>query len=96
MLIAASGTDQGTDGRDGLVMGAFHPRNLGPALYNPEFLPFRSPVPFLLMRRAVVGDWKFFLGDKDALDLGAARSGSAAVHALADEIHRLPWRTLRD
>jgi len=38
---------------DGLVMGPFYEGNDGTALYNPNFRPFTSPVPFLLMRRAV-------------------------------------------
>ena len=37
---------------DGLVMGPFYEGNDGTALYNPNFRPFTSPVPFLLMRRS--------------------------------------------
>jgi hypothetical protein len=81
---------------DGLVMGPFYEGNDGTALYNPNFRPFTSPVPLLLMRRAVISDWKFFLNDKDWLRLWARRYGESAVEALADELRRLPWRTRRD
>lgn len=76
----------------GLVMGGFHERNEGTAIYNLSFRPFTAPVPFLLIRRAVVGDWKFFLDNKDRLHQWADRFGEAAVHALAEELRGLPWR----
>ena len=41
---------------DGVVLGAFHARNEGTAIYNPSFRPFIAPVPFLLMRPAVISD----------------------------------------
>ena len=78
---------------DGLVLGAFHERNDGTAIYNPRFRPFRAPEPFLLLRRAVVTDWKFFLDNKEWLTIWARRFGESAVHALADELRRLPWRS---
>ena len=34
---------------DGLVMGPFYEGNDGTAIYSPNFRPFTSPVPFLLM-----------------------------------------------
>ena len=80
---------------DGLVMGPFYEGNDGTALYNPNFRPFTSPLPFLLMRRAVVSDWKFFLNNEEWLKLWARRHGDSAVEALADELRRLPWRTRR-
>jgi hypothetical protein len=81
---------------DGLVMGPFYEGNDGTAIYNSNFRPFTSPVPFLLMRRAVISDWKFFLNDEDWLRLWARRYGEAAVQALAEELRRLPWRARRD
>ena len=81
---------------DGLVMGPFYEGNDGTALYNPNFRPFRSPVPLLLMRRAVISDWKFFLNNEEWLPLWARRYGVSAVEALADEIRRLPWQARRD
>src|SRR5262249_3389697 len=46
---------------DGLVMGGFYESNEGTAVYNRGFRPFMSPAPFLLIRHAVLSDWKFFL-----------------------------------
>ena len=81
---------------DGLVMGPFYEGNDGTAIYNPNFRPFTSPTPFLLMRRAVISDWKFFLNNEDLLKLWARRYGESAVEALADELRRLPWQARRD
>jgi hypothetical protein len=81
---------------EGLVMGPFYEGNDGTAIYNPNFRPFTSPVPLLLMRRAVISDWKFFMNDEDWLGLWARRYGESAVQALAEELRRLPWRTRRD
>jgi hypothetical protein len=81
---------------DGLVLGGFYERNEGSAIYNPSFRPFASPVPFLLMRHAVISDWKFFLDNEDWLNLWARRYGASAIQALAEELRRLPWRARRD
>jgi hypothetical protein len=80
---------------DGLVMGPFYEGNDGTAIYNPNFRPFTSPVPFLLMRRATISDWKFFLNNEDWLRLWARRYGEAAAEALAHELRGLPWRARR-
>ena len=77
---------------DGLVLGGFYESNEGTAIYNPSFRPFTSPVPFLLMRHAVISDWKFFLDDEDWLNLWARRYGESGAQALAEELRRLPWR----
>ena len=81
---------------DGLVIGGFYEGNAGTAVYNPCFRPFTSPVPFLLMRHAVISDWKFFLDNDDWLKRWARRYGESAVQALAEELRRLPWRAGRD
>ncbi len=81
---------------DGFVMGGFHEGSVGTAIYNASFRPFTSPVPFLLMRQAVVDDWKFFLDNDDWLNRWASRNRDAGVQALAEELRRLPWRTRRD
>jgi len=81
---------------DGLVMGPFYDGNDGTAIYNPNFRPFTSPVPLLLIRRAVIGDWKFFLNNEEWLRLWARRYGESAVEALAGELRRLPWRRRDD
>jgi hypothetical protein len=81
---------------DGILFGPFYEGNEGTALYNASFRPFTSPVPFLFVRLGVVSDWKFFLDNEDLLNLWARRFGESAVHALAEELRRLPWRAGRD
>jgi hypothetical protein len=81
---------------DGIVFGPFYEGHEGTAIYNSSFRPFRSPVPFLFVRHGVISDWKFFLDNEDWLDLWARRFGESAVHALAEELRRLPWRVGRD
>jgi hypothetical protein len=81
--------------KDGFVMGGFHEGNEGTAIYNASFRPFMSPVPFLLLRLAVVSDWKFFLDDDEWLDRWARRYRTTGVAALAEELRRLPWRSQR-
>ena len=76
----------------GFVMGGFYEGNGGTAIYNQDFRPFTSPVPFLLVRQAVISDWKFFLDNEDWLKLWARRYGESGVQALAEELRRLPWR----
>jgi hypothetical protein len=74
-------------------MGGFYDGNEETAIYNASFRPFTSPVPFLLVRHAVVSDWKFFLDDEDWLNRWARRHQVAGVQALAEELRRLPWRS---
>ena len=80
---------------DGIVFGPFYPGHEGTAIYNSSFRAFRSPVPFLFVREAVVSDWKFFLDDEDWLDLWARRFGESGAQALAEELRHLPWRASR-
>jgi hypothetical protein len=77
---------------DGIVFGPFYKGNRGTAIYNSSFRPFQSPAPFLFVRYGVISDWKFFLDNGDWLSLWARRFGESAVHALAEELRRLPWR----
>jgi len=77
---------------DGILFGPFYEGNKGTALYNSSFRPFQSPVPFLFVRHGVISDWKFFLDNEEWLNLWARRFGESAVHALAEELRRLPWR----
>ena len=80
---------------DGIVFGPFYDGNPATAIYNPDFRPFQSPVPFLFVRHGVVSDWKFFLEQEEWFPLWARRFGESAVHSLADELRRLPWRAPR-
>ena len=79
---------------DGIVIGDFHARNEGTAIRNPSFRPFKAPVPFLLMRHAVVSDWMFFLDNDDWLRSWAHRFGEAALPTLAEQLRRTNWRRL--
>jgi hypothetical protein len=79
---------------DGVVAGEFHARNEGSAIRNPSFQPFKAPVPFLLMRPAVVGDWMFFLDSGEWLGSWARRFGESAALALAETLRRTSWRRL--
>ena len=78
---------------DGLVLGGFYASHEGSAIYNPRLRPFTAPVPFLLVRHAVISDWKFFLDNEDWLNRWAHRYGETGARALAEELRRLPWRT---
>jgi hypothetical protein len=78
----------------GVLFGPFYEGNNGTAIYNADFRPFTSPVPFLFVRLGVVSDWKFFLdGNDEMFNLWARRYGESATHALAAEVRRLPWHT---
>jgi hypothetical protein len=77
---------------EGFVMGGSYEGNEAGAIYNASFRPFTSPVPFFLIRQAVVTDWKFFLDDEAWLKLWAERHGASGAEALATELRRLPWR----
>jgi hypothetical protein len=78
---------------DGILFGPYYEGNEGTALYNSNFRPFQSPVPFLFVRHGVTSDWKFFLDDEEWLNLWAHRYGESGTQALAEELRRLPWRT---
>jgi hypothetical protein len=79
---------------DGILFGPYYEGNEGTAIYNSSFRPFQSPVPFLFVRHGVTGDWKFFLDDKEWLNLWARRYGESAVQVLAEELRRTNWRRL--
>ena len=81
---------------DGVVFGPFYEGNAGTALYNANFRPFTSPVPFLFVRHTVIGDWKFFLDNEESFNLWARHFGESATDALAEELRQLPWRVARE
>ena len=78
---------------NGILFGPFYDGNEGTALYNSNFRPFQSPVPFLFVRHTVLSDWKFFVDDDALLDRWARHFGPSATAALGKELRRLPWRT---
>lgn len=80
---------------DQLLLGPFYKGNDGTAIYNSNFRPFQSPVPFLFVRHGVVADWKFFLDKDDWLKLWAGHNRESGVEALAGELRTLPWRVSR-
>jgi uncharacterized protein DUF6875 len=75
-------------------MGGFYEGSEGTAIYNPSFRPFASPAPFLLIRQAVISDWKFFLDNEAWLSNWARRFGEPAVQVLAEELRRTNGRQL--
>ena len=81
---------------DGILFGPYYEGNEATAVYNSNFRPFRSPVPFLFVRHGVISDWKFFLDNEDLFNLWARRFGESAVHALADELRRFHGRAAPD
>ena len=81
---------------DGILFGPFYDGNEGTALYNSNFRPFQSPVPFLFVRHTVLSDWKFFVEDDALLDRWARRFGPSGTAALGEALRRLSWRTPND
>jgi len=79
---------------DGVVIGQFPERNELPSAHNSGFHPFKSPVPFVLLRHADVSDWKLLLDDEDRLGLWTRRFPESAVPALAGELRRTNWQHL--
>lgn len=79
---------------DGVVLGEFHERNVASAIHNKRFQPFKGPVPFMLVRPAVISDWEFFLDNDDWLSVWSRRFGESAVHALVEELRITNWRRL--
>ncbi len=78
--------------KDGVIFGPFFDGNEGTAIYNSDFRPFQSPVPFIFVRYTVFSDWKFFIDDDAALDRWARHFGPAGAAVLAKELRRMPWR----
>lgn len=73
----------------GILFGPFHELFEGTAIYNSNFRPFRSPVPFMFVRHGVVSDWKFLLDNEAMFNLWRRRFGDdSAVHSLAEELRR--------
>jgi len=52
----------------GLMLGEFHAQNPSPGLHNPAFMPLRSSIPMLAIRRMVATDYVFL--DRSEYDAG--------------------------
>ena len=81
---------------DGIVFGPFYKGNEGTAIYNASFRPFQ--ITRAVSVREARGDQRLEVlpGQQDWLNYWAHRFGESAVHALAEELRRLPWRARRD
>ncbi|QXE35840.1 hypothetical protein KQY30_17800 [Streptomyces sp. GMY02] len=53
---------------DGLMIGQFHPVCEEPGLWNSGFRPLRAPLPLLAVRKLLVFDLPFLLGDDTHMD----------------------------
>ncbi|MBW5481273.1 DUF6875 domain-containing protein [Streptomyces bambusae] len=53
---------------EGLMIGQFHPVCEEPGLYNESFRPLRSPIPLLAVRKLLVFDLPFLVGDDAHMD----------------------------
>lgn len=53
---------------EGLMIGQFHPMCEEPGLYNEAFRPLRAPVPLLAVRKLLVFDLPFLVGDDAHLE----------------------------
>ncbi|MFF1955923.1 DUF6875 domain-containing protein [Streptomyces sp. NPDC058220] len=53
---------------DGLMIGQFHPVCEEPGLWNAVFRPLRAPLPLLAVRKLLVFDLPFLLGDDVHMD----------------------------
>ncbi|MFD3514387.1 DUF6875 domain-containing protein [Streptomyces sp. NPDC058657] len=53
---------------EGLMIGQFHPVCEEPGLYNEDFRPLRAPLPLLAVRKLLVFDLPFLLGDDLHMD----------------------------
>ncbi|MFE2165229.1 DUF6875 domain-containing protein [Streptomyces sp. NPDC059447] len=53
---------------EGLMIGQFHPVCEEPGLYNESFRPLRAPLPLLAVRKLLVFDLPFLVGDDSHMD----------------------------
>ncbi|HEV8580105.1 MAG TPA: YbaK/EbsC family protein [Thermoanaerobaculia bacterium] len=74
----------------GLMIGEFHagpPKKAG--LWNPDFLPLRSPVPMLVIRNMVPTDFAFLRGDKGLVEAYLACHGERIPAHLREEVRQV-------
>lgn len=74
----------------GLMIGEFHagpPQKAG--LWNPDFLPLRSPVPMLVIRNMVATDFAFLRGDKGFVQTYLTRYRDGIPAHLREEVRQV-------
>ncbi|MFI5756093.1 DUF6875 domain-containing protein [Streptomyces sp. NPDC051569] len=70
----------------GLMIGQFHPVCEEPGLWNTAFRPLRAPLPLLAVRKLLVFDLPFLLGDDLHLDHYLRRFAPAIPARVRDQL----------
>lgn len=71
---------------EGLMIGQFHPVCEEPGLYNEAFRPLRAPVPLLAVRKLLVFDLPFLVGDDSHLDHYLQRFAPGIPSRIRDQL----------
>ncbi|WP_330335444.1 hypothetical protein OHS33_37815 (plasmid) [Streptomyces sp. NBC_00536] len=71
---------------EGLMIGQFHPVCEEPGLYNESFRPLRSPLPLLAVRKLLVFDLPFLVGDDLHMDHYLQRFAPAIPSRIRDQL----------
>ncbi|MER7672772.1 DUF6875 domain-containing protein [Kitasatospora sp. NPDC096128] len=70
----------------GLMIGQFHPVCEEPGLWNGAFRPLRAPVPLLAVRKLLVFDLPFLVGDQSHLTHYLARFAPQVPARIRDQL----------
>lgn len=70
----------------GLMIGQFHPVCEEPGLWNGAFRPLRAPVPLLAVRKLLVFDLPFLIGDQTHLTHYLARFAPQVPARIRDQL----------
>lgn len=73
---------------EGLMVGQFHPVCEEPGLYNEAFRPLRAPLPLLAVRKLLVFDLPFLVGDDAHMDHYLQRFAPALPARIRDQLVR--------
>ncbi|MFD7259983.1 DUF6875 domain-containing protein [Streptomyces sp. NPDC059874] len=71
---------------EGLMIGQFHPVCEEPGLYNESFRPLRAPLPLLAVRKLLVFDLPFLVGDDSHMDHYLQRFAPAIPSRIRDQL----------
>src|SRR5699024_6626508 len=72
---------------EGNMIGEFHPGPPDrPGLWNPDFRPFRSPVPLLAIRHMVAADVPFVTDSAEHVEIYLERFADEVPRRLAHQI----------